>query len=167
MANPNLPVVNPMSLWGTILSGAQQGLDSQSMYASINSQLEASGARYGATTLPDVAKLWGRARAMTNASNNLASAPEGYAIDSSMIGVVPYGQTAQGRYGAPRYNVRTTYQTMEGDKLIWRSFVTEGIDPSTMTVGELRAQAYADAADAAAGYEGGMVGEPTISIEQM
>ena len=167
MASSNLPIVNPLALWGTISAGARQGLDTASLYEAINSQLAASGTRFGQATLPQVASLWSRAKQMATAERNLSNAPGGYAITSDMIGVVPYGQTAQGRYGSPLYALRTIYRTIAGGKDVYRSFVTEGIDPETMTVGELRAQAYQDALDAAAKYEGGMIGEPTISLEQM
>lgn len=163
----SLPIANPLSLWGTVLAGAQQGLDSQAMYAAINAQLESSGTRYGQATLGQVAQMWGQAKAMTVASNNLAAAPDEYAITGQMIGVVPYGRTASGQFGAPRYQARTLYTVMENGKEVTRSFISKDIDPEAMTVGDLRGEIESDVTDAADQYEGGLVGIVSISIEQL
>ena len=167
MANPGQLIVNPMALWGTILSGAQNGLNTQSLFASIRTQMETSGVGFGPSSVPDIGHLWGMARGMVNASNALAAAPSGFAITSDMIGVAPYGGPAAGNFGAPRYNVRTFYQTTEGGEIVTRSYVDHDVDLSTVTVGELRAQAYSDATDAATRYPNGLVGEPVTTIEQV
>ena len=167
MANPNLPIANPLAYLGNALGLARQGMDTQAFFTAITAEMESRGEQFGPSGAVAFSRLRSQATAMATAQRNFAAAPSSYAVESSMIGVVPYGPTAQGIMHAPTYNVRTTYTTREGGQDVIRSFVTEGIDPSTMTVGELRAQAYADAADAAAGYEGGLVGTPSISLEQL
>lgn len=172
MADSGKLIVNPLALWGTILAGARQGIDTTAMQAAINTQLEATGTRYGPTTLPAVSKLWGQAKAMVVASRELARAPADYAITSRMIGVVPYGQTAAGRAGMPRYNVRINFTVAHGEVREPRSYVIEGIDPSTYTAGALRAEALEYAQDSAGGSPiDGQIAEfegiDDIYIEQM
>ena len=72
-----------------------------------------------------------------------------------------------GNFGRPRYDVRTTYQTREGGEIVTRSYVDRDVDIESVSVGELRAQSYNDAADAAASYTGGLVGVSSITIEQV
>jgi hypothetical protein len=156
-----------MSYWGSILSAAQNSLDTSSFFSSIKADMESRGEVFGPTGAAAFSSARGAATAMVRAQNVLAAAPSNYAITADMIGVVPYGQTAMGKAGSPRYNVRATYQTVQGGETTYRSFVTQDVDLASVTAGDLRAQAYQDAADAAAGYEGGLRGDVSISIEQM
>lgn len=171
MATGERPVVNPLALWGTILTAARLGNDTQQLYARISTQIEETGVRYGPGTMPSVGHLWSQAKAMVNAGRELGRAPSEYAITSSMIGVLPYGKTAMGITGMPRYQARINFTVGVSGQTESRSYVIKDIDPAAMTVGELRAQAASYAADAAGGspIEGQtpeLVGVDEIFIEQ-
>lgn len=167
MAAPERPIVNPLALWGTILAGAKQGLDTQAMQAAINTQLEETGVRYGAATLPEVSRLWSQAKSMAIAGRELARAPGDHSITSQMIGVVPYGPTAAGHYGEPRYDARALYTIIENGQRISKSVVVRDIDPNVLTAGELRDLVSSYVADSASEYEGELESVDDMSIEQM
>jgi len=166
MASGQSPIANPLSYWGAIKSLAAQGADTQAFFASVSSAMEARGETFGPKGAAAFSALRGQATQMAAANRALAAAPSVYAIEASMIGTVPYGATARGQSGRPRYDARINYRVRVNGEIVTRTFVNQDIDPSTMTIGQLRAQAYGAAVDAAAGYEEDMVDEPDISLEQ-
>jgi hypothetical protein len=169
MADPSRPIVNPMQLWGAIQGQAQKGVTAAAFQQAMNAELDRLGVRYDRYSLPAVSRLWGQAKQIGLASQALARASDSDAITSSMIGAVPFGRTAATRFGNPTYKARVTYQTNFEGEVVTRSFMMKGIRPDTMTAGALRAQAFNDAQEYASrttnSQFGGLIGEPTISLE--
>lgn len=142
-----------------------QSLDTFALQQAINTQLEATGTRYGPDTLAEVSRLRSAAVAMRLASESLAEARSTDAITAEMIGQVPYGRVAAGEFGAPRYSIRALITVLEEGQLVPKSIVIEDIDPDAMTVGALREAVDQYVADAADRYSGGLASIDRISIE--
>lgn len=164
MAGPEDELAKSSPYWGVISEGARLHETTAELWDRIRAEAERTGLPIpseGATFINAARSAFG---SVTTAAENLARAPDTYAIEGRFLARAPYSPTPGGPPGVRRFDVRVPYQAVSNGQPVsdWVTLRYTGGLPGT--VGELRADASIITRGLVEGYGAALVdiGDPEI-----
>lgn len=167
MAGQGPDFVGAMRFWGKITAAADQAKGAAYAQTLVGEEAARLGVSTTFGTRTEVARLYGQAVALRNASIALSNAPAGNAITREYIAALPYGRGKSPYAIVREWHVRVSYAGIRNGQSVFEHVTLRYTGSLPPTVGALRDEAELVAGGLVEGYGTHFLGIGQIQIGEL